>query len=205
MPLTIEVHQGSDSTALAMLVATICLLLAAVAQATAALRQASAANRQAKAADRQAEAADKQADAAQTALDLSIKQVHSSIAVADNSALPMLHIAFNVSAPMVDYYKLTNSDLGPAERIQVGPRNLENNMIDQAYDLDVLFLGVGENVDIPIPKTDLRGDGVIVHYESVFNTKIDSLITVVNENPEVKKIRVVQLYKDLLDISFSQP
>jgi outer membrane protein TolC len=92
MPITIDVRQGSDGTALAMLVATVSLAVAAIAQVVVAFMQARAASRQAEAAAEQTKAAYEQAKAAQKMIEVSLMQLREAMASADNATMPSLEL-----------------------------------------------------------------------------------------------------------------
>jgi hypothetical protein len=107
MPITIEVRQGGDTTAVLMLFATIGLFIAAGFQAFAALRQAGAAKRQAEAAEKQSKAAD--------------RQLYETVFSADKASMPVIEVRRrpHLAVPTVFRTVLKNDGVGPALHLQV--------------------------------------------------------------------------------------
>jgi hypothetical protein len=114
MPITIEIHQGGDRTAVWMLIATFCLFGAALAQVCMAIFQAVAANRQAQAADRQVQAAER-------AIEVSRQQISVMKDLENKRTMPYLKVTLeSYSNDSAIPLEVRNQGAGPALRISCG-------------------------------------------------------------------------------------
>jgi hypothetical protein len=198
MPITIEVHQGGDRTAIAMLAATFFLAFAACAQVFVAIfqmraanRQAIAAERQATAADRQVEAADRQVQATERAIEVSLQQIHSAKVLEDRRTMPWLAISLGGThgdglAPL----RIRNQGAGPALLLAIGRHKQGTNILDERTQLALsdLSIDVGHATEAAITIAMLK-EPLFVHCHSAQGTEIIHMVFI-QENGRLAANRV---------------
>jgi hypothetical protein len=181
MPITIEVHQGGDRTALWMLVATIGLFFAACAQALVALRQAKAARQQ--------------AAAARKLIEVSFEQLYSSTLAADNSTMPILQINWADAVPgKIKTLILRNAGLGPAQHVFAARYGPHAPKAFEDSDEKIGVIGRNEQIEIERPVVDLQGPGVLLHYESAHGTVTEKLIKTKGDFLSIEHLRTDRPY-----------